>query len=36
MMLIDYSKTAVTTPDMYHGQDLPKQYAELLIESNSK
>jgi len=35
-LFIDYSKTAITLPDIYDGQDLSKQWTELLIESHGK
>jgi hypothetical protein len=35
-LFIDYSKTAITLPDIYNGQDLSKQWTELLINSHSK
>ena len=31
-LFIDHSKTAITLPDLYEGQDLPKQWLELLID----
>ncbi|CAF4381848.1 unnamed protein product, partial [Rotaria magnacalcarata] len=31
-LFIDLSKTAITLPDIYEGQDLSKQWLELLID----
>ena len=33
---IDHSKTAITLPYLYEGQDLSKQWTELLIDSHGK
>ncbi|UJR37169.1 hypothetical protein I4U23_029878 [Adineta vaga] len=32
-LFIDHSKTAITLPDIYDGQNLSKQWLELLVES---
>ena len=34
-LFIDLSKTAISLPDLYEGQDLYKQWLELLIDSQS-
>jgi hypothetical protein len=35
-LFIDHSKTAISLPDLYEGQDLAKQWLELLIEGQGK
>ena len=35
-LFIDLSKTAITLPDLYDGQNLPKQWFELLIDAQGK
>ena len=35
-LFIDHSKTAITLPDLYEGQDLSKQWVELLIDGQGK
>ena len=35
-LFIDHSKTALSLPDLYDGQDLTKQWLELLLDSQGK
>jgi len=35
-LFIDHSKTAISLPDLYDGQDLSKQWLELLIDGHGK
>jgi hypothetical protein len=35
-LFIDHSKTAIILPDLYDGQDLSKQWLELLIDGQGK
>lgn len=35
-LFIDHSKTAISLPDLYEGQDLAKQWLELLIDGQGK
>ncbi len=35
-LFIDHSKTAISLPDLYEGQDLAKQLLELLIDGQGK
>lgn len=35
-LLINLSKTAISLPDLYEGQDLSKQWLELLVDSQGK
>ncbi len=32
-LFIDHSKTAISLPDLYEGQDLSKQWLDLLLDS---
>jgi len=35
-LFIDHSKTAISLPDLYDGQDLSKQWLELLLDSQGR
>ena len=35
-LFIDHSKTAISLPDLYEGQDFAKQWLELLIDGQGK
>ncbi len=35
-LFIDHSKTAISLPDLYEGQDLSKQWLDLLIDGHGK
>ncbi len=35
-LFLDHSKTAISLPNLYEGQDLSKQWLELLVDSHGE
>ncbi len=35
-LFIDHSKTAISLPNLYEGQDLSKQWLELLVDGHGE
>ncbi len=35
-LFIDHSKTAISLPDLYEGQNLSKQWLELLVDGHGE
>ena len=35
-LFLDHSKTAISLPNLYEGQDISKQWLELLVDSHGK